>query len=86
MNANERKPIARNRFEEIGCRLQENAESFEEMKQCFDGSCMRCSLRKRTADCAACPIRETFLALADESWHRMKAADYLYVEMERASV
>lgn len=72
------------RFDEIGVRTQRYSQSFLESKACFERSCMLCTMRKRPADCSACPIRKEFLERSD-GWHRMKLEDYVYVEEERAS-
>lgn len=79
-------PIAKDRFEEIGISMQERAKTFECAKQCFDSSCTRCTFRTRPHDCEACPIRATLLANCDAGWYRLKAEDYLWIDLERSSV
>lgn len=73
--------IAKDRFEEKGIALQENARTFDYALVQFDRSCTLCALYKRTADCETCPIREALRA--NVKWHGIKDANY-YVQKEFA--
>ena len=79
-------PIATNRFEEVGVNLQERAKTFKDAKERFDASCTKCTFRRTPHDCKACPIRATLLANCDSGWYRLKAEDYLWIDLERSSV
>ncbi len=78
-------PICRDRFEEIGTAMQEKARTFEQAKRCFDISCTKCTFRSRPHDCECCPIRATLLAKADHEWYKLRAEDYLWLELEQNS-
>ena len=75
--------IARNKFEEVGVRMQETADTWEQAAARFDKSCTLCCMHQSSnADCDACPIRESFKA--KEGWLG-KPKDYLWqVEKELA--
>ena len=76
--------ITKDRFEEKGVALQESARNLEQAKDRFDGSCLRCTLFKRHADCDACPIREQLFGNVVK-FHG-HPADYPWVEKEFAPV
>ena len=79
------KPVAKDAFEQLGVDLQNNARTFSEAKEQLEECCTMCTLRRDPRDCKACPIHEAFLANCT-GWHRLRQADYLYIEMERRSV
>lgn len=77
--------IATNKFEEVGIELQKTARNFRQAQARFEKSCTLCCQRNREGDfCKECPIRQTMLDKADD-WHYLRAEDYLWIEMERAS-
>ena len=53
----ERPIIATTRFEEKGVELQETARNWDQAVERFNGSCTRCTLFHRHAECEACPIK-----------------------------
>lgn len=77
------KPIARNKFEDIGCKLQEGARNWHQAMERFDKSCTLCAMHDHDGrkDCGACPIRESMLA--NVQWFGVPA-DYPWVEKEMA--
>ena len=89
MDANRNyKANATNRFEEIGIVMQETAKTFAQAKERFEKSCTLCCLRNRVGKgyCEQCPIRKALLGIAEDGgWHTLKADDYLWLELERAS-
>ena len=79
------KPIAKDRFDEIGIAYVDSAKNFKEATRRFDEVCMRCHIRKEFQDCGGCPVRATILANADNCMYKLKAPDYVWLEMERSS-
>lgn len=80
---NDKRYVASNRFEDIGCRMQENAPTWDAAVAAFDKSCTLCSLYDHDGrkDCASCPIRAALLANVE--WHGLPV-DYPWVQKELA--
>lgn len=74
--------VTRDRFEERGVALQDNARNFRQARRLFDKSCTLCMLYGRNADCDACPIREAMLA--GSQCHKLTDEDYVWLRMEVA--
>lgn len=83
MNTNTKRPIATNRFEEIGVRMQENARTWHQAVDSYNYSCTLCSMHDHDGrkDCSACPIRAALLANVE--WHGIPADD-VWVQKEIA--
>ena len=77
-----------NKFEEKGMELQNSARTFEQAKKRFNNSCTLCCLRNREGrdNCGECPIRKALLANNGVKWHCTNDEDYMWMELEEASV
>ena len=83
MDTNNRKPVASNRFEEVGCKLQEGARNWNQAVERFNKSCTLCSMHDYDCrkDCKSCPIREALLA--NVQWFGLPR-DYPWIQKEIA--
>lgn len=72
--------VANDRFTEKGVELQQNAKNMKQAEMRFEGSCTRCTMFKRNADCEACPIREALYGNVVKFHCQPK--DYPWVEKE----
>lgn len=74
------KPVAKDRFEETAIAAIEAAEhSLRQVEEVYNDACTLCTLYGRTADCNACPIRESAIGMA--KWHGTPAA-YEWIQKE----
>ena len=83
MTTTNRNYVASNRFEELGCKMQENSRNWDDAVQKFDKSCTLCTMHDHDGrkDCASCPIRAALLA--NVQWHGLPL-DHPWVEKELA--
>ena len=77
------RPVATNKFEELGVKLQESSRNWDQAVQRFDRSCTLCSLHDHDGrkDCGGCPIRAALLSNVE--YHGLPK-DYPWVQKELA--